>query len=100
VQFSEEQAPLLGALDEGGKGAHHGLYYRNPVYRWLHAVVAHLLAEARAAGEIRPVDPVYAADALLALLHIDFFFFQREERGLTSEQIVDGLRRLYLDGLR
>jgi hypothetical protein len=36
----------------------------------------------------------------LAALHPAFYRFQRQERGFTSECILQGLRHIYIDGLK
>lgn len=57
--------------------------------------IAGLLRQAQAEGDIAPADADFTADAVLAALSPDVYQYQREERGLTQEQIVQGVRRLY-----
>jgi hypothetical protein len=48
-------------------------------------------------GEIgASYDPAYGADALLATLDPDLFYYQRRVRGLPLERIISGLRSLVL----
>ena len=69
------------------------------LYGWMHGVVLDLLERAVATGDVTIDDCVYTADALLALLDIDLYVFQRRERGYSPEQIQAGMRRL-VRGLR
>ncbi len=71
-----------------------------PLYDWLHELFAGLLAEAVARGELAPLDVPYTADAILAALHPMSYRFQRRERGYSPERILQGLRRIYIDGVR
>src|SRR3954447_17822010 len=71
----------------------------SPMYEWLHNVVLELLVEAATSGETRIGDPVFAADALLAVLDVDHFEFQRQRRGYSTAQIEAGIHML-IDGLR
>jgi hypothetical protein len=70
------------------------------LYDWLHELFAGLLAEAVARGELAPLDVPYTADAILAALHPMSYRFQRRERGYSSERILQGLRHIYIDGVR
>jgi hypothetical protein len=51
-------------------------------------------------GELAFLDVPYTADAMLAALHPAFYHFQRQERGFSSERILQGLRHIYIDGLK
>jgi AcrR family transcriptional regulator len=73
---------------------------RNPFYVWIHSLLAGLLREAIERNEIVELDVVYTADAILAVLHPMLYRFQREERGFSAEQIIQGLRRIYIQGMR
>jgi AcrR family transcriptional regulator len=99
VAFNEENAALLGAMDDAACGPRRHAIHGSPVYGWLHATATALLRRAMAAGEMVPADPDGLADAILAPLAIDLYRFQREERGYPPERIAATLR-LLLDGLR
>jgi AcrR family transcriptional regulator len=71
-----------------------------PFDLWLHELFAGLLAEAVARGELAPLDVPYTADAILAALHPMSYRLQRRERGYSPERILQGLRRIYIDGVR
>ena len=75
-------------------------YQRSPWYLWLHELFAGLLTEAVRRGELAPLDIPYTADAILAALHPMVYSFQRQERGFSSERILQGLHHIYIDGLK
>ena len=72
----------------------------NPLYRWLYELLTGLLTEAVAHKELAPLDIPYTADAILAALHPGVYQFQRMERGYSTERILQGLRHIYIDGLK
>ncbi|HVB72227.1 MAG TPA: hypothetical protein VNE38_01615 [Ktedonobacteraceae bacterium] len=51
-------------------------------------------------GELVSLDIPYTADAILATFHPMFYRFQRQERGFSSERILQGLRRIYIEGVK
>jgi AcrR family transcriptional regulator len=75
-------------------------YQRSPWYLWLHELFAGLLIEAMRRGELPPLDVPYTVDSILAALHPMLYRFQRQERGFSSERILQGLRHIYIDGLK
>jgi AcrR family transcriptional regulator len=109
VAFLEEQGALLGPIavtnlrdalcDETDKSRRHA-YQSEPLYLWLHELLASLLTEAVGRGELASIDVVYTADAMLATLHPMCYRFQRQERGFSPERILQGLRRIYIEGLK
>ncbi len=106
VALFEEQGTMLGPI--AGTDAQcnesdisrHISFQRSPWYLWLHELFAGLLTEAVEHGELASLDVSYTADAILATLHPAFYRFQRQERGFSSERILQGLRRIYIDGLK
>jgi hypothetical protein len=56
--------------------------------------------EAVQRGELAPLDVPYTADAILTTLHPMFYRFQRQERGFSPERILQGLRHIYIDGVK
>ncbi len=93
--FFEEKLPYLAAIGEACSGELRTTKFKLPEYRWVHGIVAGLLEDAQAEGAIPAADADFTAHALLAALSPDMYQYQREERGLTQEQIVQGVRRLY-----
>ncbi|MEO8972128.1 MAG: helix-turn-helix domain-containing protein [Ktedonobacteraceae bacterium] len=73
---------------------------REPFYLWLYELFAGLLTEAVTRGELAPLDIPFTTDAILATFHPMFYRFQRQERGFTPERILQGLRHIYIDGLK
>ena len=67
--------------------------------QWLHQTIASLLEQSVACQEIPTLDIIYTADALLSALAVDLYLFQRHERGFSPERILQGVRRIYVDGL-
>jgi hypothetical protein len=45
------------------------------------------------------LDIPFTVDAILATLNPMFYRFQRQERGFSPERILQGLRRIYIDGV-
>jgi AcrR family transcriptional regulator len=109
VAFLEEQGALLGPIavtnlrdalcDEADKSRRHA-YQSEPLYCWLHELLSSLLTEAVGRGELASIDVVYTADAMLATLHPMCYRFQRQERGFSPERILQGLQRIYIEGLK
>ena len=109
VAFLEEQGALLGPIavtdvrdwqcDESDISRRFSLQHA-PFYLWLHELLTELLAEAVERGELAPLDVPYTADAMLATLHPMFYRFQRQERGFSPERILQGLRHIYIDGVK
>jgi AcrR family transcriptional regulator len=78
----------------------HTAFGTTPWYRWLHSLLAGLLTEAVERGELAALDIPYTADAMLAALHPAVYRFQRHERGFSSERILQGLRHIYIGGVK
>lgn len=104
ITFLEEQGALLGpvALTEmqetlcGDVATPQHI----PLYLWLHDLFAGLLTEAVERKELLALDISFTADAILATLNPMFYRFQRQERGLSPERILQGLRHIYIDGVK
>jgi AcrR family transcriptional regulator len=99
VRFEEANWQLLSAIVEASCGGRRDLQYRNPLVQWLHRTIASLLEEAVARQDLPGLDVTYTADALLSALAVDLYLFQRQERGFSPERILQGVRRIYVDGL-
>jgi AcrR family transcriptional regulator len=97
---NEQNAELLGAVSDAAAGRRRGEIYQSPPYRWQRLMIVGLLRRANATRECAPFDIDYLADAILAPLDIDLYLFQRHTLGMSPERIVEGARRLILDGLR
>lgn len=100
VYFTDAHAPLLCEVQRAGL-----LQEQEPdglelPHFWQYMTVSGLLKAAVTSGELPSnLDTDYLADALLAPLKADIFYFQREARGFSLDRISAGLR-LLLAGLR
>ena len=100
VTFNEANGPLLGAIGDAACGERRAGPYHSPFYRWLRQTVSTLLQEAVACAEAAPLDVEATVDAVLALLAIDVYLYQRHALDHTPERITAALRRLLFEGLR
>ena len=75
--------------------APHAANEGNILHTRLAVGIFHALDQAQAEGSIPPADSNFTAHAILAALGPDMYQYQRNDRGLTQEQIVEGVRRLY-----
>jgi AcrR family transcriptional regulator len=109
--FLEEQGdmtmggPVAGTARRNGPcnesdSSQHIAFQTTPWYLWLHELFTGLLTEAVRRGELAPLDVPYTADAILAALHPMVYRFQRQERGFSSERILQGLHHIYIDGVK
>lgn len=100
IAFTEEKVPMMGAIRDAYCGQNRPMQFSNPYYSWMHGCVAALVSEAVERGEIAALDPVFTADALLATVSPQLYEFQRRGRGMSPEEILAGVRRLFIAGLR
>ncbi|WP_420631268.1 TetR/AcrR family transcriptional regulator [Candidatus Leptofilum sp.] len=100
IYFTDAHAPLLCEVQRAGL-----LQEQEPdglelPHFWQYMTVSGLLKTAVANSELpEGLDIEYLADALLAPLKADLFYYQRETRGFSLERISAGLRTL-LAGLK
>ncbi len=107
IAFLEEQGALLGPIAltehrvqcEGGDFSRH-LSAQPSLFAWLHDVFSKLLTDAVEQGELAPLDVPYTTDAILMNIYPQFYRFQRQEHGFSPERILQGLCRIYIDGLQ
>lgn len=78
----------------------HFSFQQSPWYLWLHELLAGLLTEAVERGELAALDIPFIVDTILAVLNPPFYRFQRLERGFSQERILQGLRRIYIEGMQ
>ncbi len=106
VALLEEHSALLGPVAGTDKQcgesdtSWHFSFQRSPLYLWQQELFVGLLTEAVERGEIASIDIPYTTDAILATLHPMLYSFQRKEHGFAPERILQGLRRIYIDGLK
>ncbi len=104
IAFLEEQGALLGPVAftelQETMCSEATNVQDMPFYLWLHELFAGLLTEAVERGELAALDVSFTADAILATLNPMFYRLQRQERGLSPERILQGLRHIYIDGVK
>lgn len=92
VLFSEENLDLLYGGHDTLPGAERVAHYDHPAYGWTRWTVLGLLREAVRRGELYAGEDVeYLADALLAPLNVDLYYYQRRVLGIPVERISAGL---------
>ncbi|MDQ0889818.1 AcrR family transcriptional regulator [Paenibacillus sp. V4I9] len=95
VSFLESKVPWLCAVSRASTG-HRPLH--SPLCQWMRNTCRNLFDEAVVRGEVSEVDIPYTVEALLAALHnIDFHI---HDEGLMTKQILQGIRRIFIDGLK
>lgn len=100
VAMLEQHIPLVVFAQEAAAGPRRKDFFQSPLYRWLHERIAGLLTAAVAEGEAAELDETFTADAILAAIAAPVFSFQQAERGFSSERVLAGMRRLFIEGLR
>jgi hypothetical protein len=109
IALLEENAAMLGPVTgtdmrdvqcNASDISRHIPYERSPLYLWLHGLLTRLLTEAVERKELAPLDIPYTADSILSTFHPQSYRFQRQARGFSSERILQGLRHIYIDGLK
>ena len=107
INLLEEEGALLGPV--AGMIGHslpspekeqHNKFHQMPFYTFLYELLVRLLTAAVESGELAALDIPFVADAMLTTLNPHFYHFQRRERGLPSERILQGLRQIYIQGVR
>ncbi|MAT97578.1 MAG: hypothetical protein CL608_10585 [Anaerolineaceae bacterium] len=100
IYFTDAHAPLLCEVQRAGLLQDHDPDGLELPHFWQYMTVNGLLRAAVLNGELSDtLDIDYLADAILAPLKADIFYYQREVRGFSLERISAGLR-LLLAGLR
>lgn len=93
VGFTEMHSPLLVEVERGGM-IQQDVRLNLPHF-WQYMTVNALLRSAARVGELAPnLDMDYLGEALLAPLQVDYFRFQRQMRGYSTERISEGLGSL------
>ena len=100
VYFTDAHAPLLCEVQRAGLLQEQEPNGLELPHFWQYMTVNGLLKTAVANNELQStLDIDYLADALLAPLKADIFYFQRAQRGFSLERISAGMR-LLISGLR
>jgi AcrR family transcriptional regulator len=109
VALLEEQVTFLGPIggtppedeqcNEPGRSSDFS-FQQSPWHLWLHELLSGVLTEAVERGELAPLDVPFTVDSMLAVLNPPFYRYQRLERGYSQERILQGVRRIYIEGVR
>ncbi len=95
VDFTEIHSPLLIEVQHAGMLPDEpqlALPRLNLPHIWQYMTVSALLRSAARAGEMTAdIDLEYLGETLLAPLQVDYFRFQRQVRGYSTERIAAGL---------
>ena len=95
VAFTEENMGLLYGGHETLAGTERLAQLAHPSNEWRRGTALGLLRLAQRSGELDAgLDSEYLADALLAPLDVDLYYYQRRVRGISPGRIADGLRSL------
>jgi AcrR family transcriptional regulator len=94
VRFMEQKAQLLAGLEASDFPHHQGQQSQHPLYVKLHALLVELFDEM--AGAEHSTISIFRADMLMNAARIEFYLFQRDVRGYTSEQIADFLYATFI----
>ena len=109
VALLEDQVTFLGPVGgtitgddrcpEPGRSSDFSVY-QSPWYLWLHELLSGVLTKAVDRGELAPLDAPFTVDTMLAVLNPPFYRYQRLERGFSQERILQGLRCIYIEGVK
>jgi AcrR family transcriptional regulator len=100
IRLAERHLPLFAAIEEATSGMHEqARRFRGPFTSWTHEQIVALLNEGIAQAEVMPVDVAYIADVVLAAMSPALLHYQRHECGYTTERIIAGMQRLFVDCL-
>lgn len=95
VGLMDTKTSLLAAIGDACWGQRRVEKFQSAGYQWAHGMMTALLSEAVANRELRPMDPCFTADTILAALSADVYQFQRDVRGLSRDEILQNLRRIF-----
>lgn len=100
ARMIETHIPMLAAIQEAAAGPRRHEVYLTSFYTAIHQRITRLIQTGVARGEIERVDAELTADVILAAINPHLLAFQRRQRNFSTERIVEGIRRLFVDGLR
>ncbi|GLV55251.1 TetR family transcriptional regulator [Dictyobacter sp. S3.2.2.5] len=99
IDYTEENASLLGAMLDASNGNYHRQSYHSPFYRWLRQLFLVLLTRGVMRHELAEQDLEYVVDVVLAPLDVGFYHYQRHELGFSQQRIATNLRQFLAHGL-
>lgn len=101
ILLAERHLPLFAAIEEATSGMQEqARRFRGPFTAWTHGQIVALLNEGIARSEVAPLDAAYTADVILAAMSPGLLHYQRHECGYSTERIIAGMQRLFVDHLQ
>ncbi|WP_379138364.1 TetR/AcrR family transcriptional regulator [Paenibacillus sp. sgz500958] len=100
IDYIDQHADLLHLIKSEFTGKHQLTQFEHPIFQRLHVIIAELLKQAAASGEIIPMDAHFTATALIAALSPDLFLYHQKAYGSTKEQILQGTLTIFVTGLK
>ena len=100
IDFIAQYAELLQLIKSEFTGKKQLTHFEHPFFQRLSAILASLIKQASERNEIIPLDPNFAATALISVLSPDLYLYQQKVYGHSKEQISQGIITLFVTGLR
>lgn len=94
LDYIDEKTNWLGIIQPGN--CEESFFYSTPLYMSIHRTICVLLEEALRLPDFPPVDPAYAADAILISTSPILHAHLRKDRGYTKEQITQYMLELFV----
>lgn len=95
ADFLEKKSPWLCHVSRSLTG-HRPM--QSPLYMWMRNCCQRLLEQAQKNNDIEDIDIAYTVEALMSALHnLDIHMI---DQGFEKQRILQGIRRLYIDGLK
>lgn len=96
LEYVDQKSQALASIQAPSCAERRTLIYHSPLYVSLHELLRRLLEEAAVHNNKSDIDPVYMADAILAMSAPDLFLFIRHDRGYSTDKIWSNIQRLYI----
>ncbi|WP_068775014.1 TetR/AcrR family transcriptional regulator [Paenibacillus sp. FJAT-26967] len=76
------------------------LQFNHPVFLYLQDIISQLYSKAIEEGEMDHLNVTLTTHTLVAALSPDLFLYQQKTLGFSKEDIVAGIKRIYIEALR
>lgn len=101
IDYIDDHAELLSAINSMYAGKKSFLPNKRPIASRLHKLLSTPLEQALEQGEaVDGLDATQTANLLLAALAPEQFLYHRDTLGYGKERYFEGIRRLFIDGVR
>ena len=100
IRFREKKAQLLTGVEETKSTNPHKSRTQSPLYVELHQIVVQLFDEMTANEQLTHSHSVFKADMVLMALSSDSYFFQKDVRGYSPEEILELLCSTFISTYR